>query len=887
MNQHYELTVRFLGAEFDSLFSYLKKNWKRAFFFLALGLLIFWTLVLNQTTIDSWVQMFGQKSPPLELVLVFEWLVLLSVYKKSVSLWSYYRKSYFVSSASLSWVDAVLLSALSPLYWLVQLDSLHGFFTSYWAWSLLAYAVATYAAAYVMSVRDFFQLEKLRDDKYAGKTILYSDEPIDDDSSDLIGRKNFAQALKENIYNLSFKESFVMALYGKWGEGKTSILNLLKKDIRHDNRLMIYEFDPWFYGDESALTTNFYRGLEDLLQESYFIPRKIKRLFRFYPQVLLKGLASVGLEFNSNDEEDRPIELKKAIESFVAGLDKRVLVVIDDIDRLQREEILALFRLIKLTSHIKNLVFLISLDASRVSKILKSTGDFEDPLSYIEKIVQLPINLPMTDQSKVDRFILFSYPAMGHVSEIDKLFDRMNLDTTERAEFDKEFTSIYQSHLRPIFSTYRAAKRYMNSILFRLPFIEREVYLYDFFIIEVIQTFYPELYADMKSSPWYYLSSRWSFESIVYSPLPYDEKERHKAVKEHLEEMIKNLPHTESVRAMLESIFPDVANSFSSGRSHMGSDSARIHKRISHPECYAKYFMLGTREGLISDAEFSDMLAVWVKSSTPEYEIRKSFFEKYQKEFKLIQLFERLKLHSAALDSKLILPLIKVIIEDCRKLQRGGDLFQTEFDQADGLLFRLTEDRKDVIPDKDIQPLLENAIEKAAGLDLASLIVLTCSEGHGNSIPRVHTNADVNKLREALDKRLTAYLIEGKKNIFDEYSQEREFAFILYQWATNWGISSDTLKVKVSDYLIGLFASNPSLAVFFLRHFVKDGRFYDDKKYFDYTGFAVAYDADKFATYLEGLGESILSLESDREVINLFLEKHRQTKQPVLQNDQG
>lgn len=865
----------YLINEFKSLKNYLIRNWDQVFLSLALGFVLFWFVSTHYTEAKVLFSKIRVLKPTLWLSFTIEWLVLLALYKKFLSLWTYYKHSYYIKETHLSWIDRIVIVSIPPLCLL----NLKHFLTSDYFLvvisSLLGFIALTYLIAVIPKIKENFQKVKLREDEFFEKTFLYSDEPIDDSTQDSIGRGLFANALKENIYNLSFKESFVMALYGKWGEGKTSILNLLRKIIREENKILVYEFDPWFYGSEDALTTNFYRGLEDLLQEYYFIPHKVKKVLRFYPEILIKGFTNIGIDFKNKESEDRPIEIKKEIEGFIAGLDKRILVIIDDIDRLQKEEVLAIFRLIKLTSHIKNLVFLISFDASRVVKILGYT-DFEDPQSYIEKIIQLPINLPMTDQSKIDKFLLYSYPAIEHKSEIDKLFDRLNLNPVKRAEFDKLFTPFYQSNLRQIFSTYRVAKRYLNSILFRLPFIEREVFLYDFFIVEIIQTFYPEIYADMKSSPWYYLSSNWSFEAIAYSPLPYEPKEKQVAIRAHIEKIIEKLPNKKVVLSLLETIFPQIQDTFSSGSYHVDSGKARIDKKISHPECYGKYFMLGTREELIPDAEFEDMIKQWKDSSDIEKEIEKSFFEKYQKEFKLLQLIERLKLHSGIIDSSLVLPLISVISKNSNKLQHEGELWQNEFDQAEGLISLLVEGRKDVIKDEEISPLLKNLIQNTPRIDLATIIVLTCNETKG---VRLQTNVITDELRLTLDQRLSKHFIEEKKSIFEEYSKEREFGLILYQWSTNWGKESNVIRVKVNDYLVTVFRENPVQLSFFLKHFMKEGRPFDEKKlYFDYQGFISAYDPEKFAKLITEVDSKAYTTESEKESVTAFQAKYLETK---------
>ena len=57
----------------------------------------------------------------------------------------------------------------------------------------------------------------------------YADKPIENDSEDLLGRASFSKKLGEAIYNYNSKNGLVIGLYGKWGNGKTSVVNMMVK----------------------------------------------------------------------------------------------------------------------------------------------------------------------------------------------------------------------------------------------------------------------------------------------------------------------------------------------------------------------------------------------------------------------------------------------------------------------------------------------------------------------------------------------------------------------------------------------------------------------------------------------------------------------------------
>ena len=61
-----------------------------------------------------------------------------------------------------------------------------------------------------------------------------SDKPIENFEDDILGRKNFSKNLGKAILSLTSNDHITIGLYGKWGSGKTSVLNLAVREI---NRL--------------------------------------------------------------------------------------------------------------------------------------------------------------------------------------------------------------------------------------------------------------------------------------------------------------------------------------------------------------------------------------------------------------------------------------------------------------------------------------------------------------------------------------------------------------------------------------------------------------------------------------------------------------------------
>lgn len=117
----------------------------------------------------------------------------------------------------------------------------------------------------------------------------YSDDPITRDQEDLLGRVPFVDRLEQQILQLPHPRSFVFALYGNWGEGKTSVLELLRRRLAKRPNVITIAFNPWYFADEAALVQAFYVRLEQELSRLYVLSG-FHRTIAQYKNVLTSSL---------------------------------------------------------------------------------------------------------------------------------------------------------------------------------------------------------------------------------------------------------------------------------------------------------------------------------------------------------------------------------------------------------------------------------------------------------------------------------------------------------------------------------------------------------------------------------------------------------------------
>ena len=151
----------------------------------------------------------------------------------------------------------------------------------------------------------------------------------------------------------NYKKACVFGIEGPWGVGKTSFVNLICKRLSEDrqNKIVIYKFDPLNYEDSSRVLRNFYTGLIAKIREEHFEPELEALLSSYMDKVVAtvseQNFYGIKVKFSNFDtSEERIIEkLEKALECCKY----RILVVIDDLDRL---DFLTIKKILFLMRHI-------------------------------------------------------------------------------------------------------------------------------------------------------------------------------------------------------------------------------------------------------------------------------------------------------------------------------------------------------------------------------------------------------------------------------------------------------------------------------------------------------------------------------------------------------
>lgn len=688
----------------------------------------------------------------------------------------------------------------------------------------------------------------------------FSDEPIRDEKRDLLGRVPFVQRLYDQVTSLPFTDSFVFGLSGGLGEGKTSVINLLKNKFKANGTYLIVDYDPWHFADEKAMLLAFYNEVENTISKNLIVPG-FKRTLAKYQKLLSPEISPFGVKLGFKVDESLE-DIKERIEGHIKRTRKKLLIIVDDLDRLLPGEILAVLKLIRLNAKFENTIFILAVDRNRVREKLSTVAGVDD--EYLEKFVQRDVVLPAADYKSIENFL---------DAHLEKLFSEINVSPEEKKAFEDEFVYLYQTHISRLFKNLRKTKIYLNSLRAALPPIRKEVNLFDFCVLELIKVFYPKVYADIWQHPEFYIPFGWDDDRHLRSPFLFDDDddEKYQRIKSHVEGVIEGESETDVVRKMLAAIFPvyvkqAVAN-YRSGAGLTTRQTYRLQRRITHPESFVKYFMLDVPTLDIGDEELYAKLEQWRAAEEGRREglIAESFFE-YQKQKKLALFLKKLNMFSDRIPGELIRPIIRATYKNADKFSNefGGleYFFRSEWDKAHSLLIWLINDH---VERGEIQATIEEAALNTAHLPFAVLLVADCARQSQGSLYNIYNAVNVEELKAKLSDRLKRHYVDSGVNIFDEYPEGREWTLIIYRWATNWQTNTGDNRRIVNDYIAGLYESGSGNLMRVVEHCLH---------FTNAAELRAVYDVDRVRAVVERyLGENKLN-DEERSVAERFLTAH-------------
>lgn len=613
--------------------------------------------------------------------------------------------------------------------------------------------------------------------------MLLPDYPIENKEADKLHRTPLATKVAELIENFQGKESFVIGIEGIWGSGKTSFINLVTSQIDKEKTTVI-TFNPWNFSGQNELISDFF-GTLIVSIEQFRLDKKISKQMKGIVSKLTRKsevsfspeISFWGVKVKANDllkfggEEKTLQEERKEIDSLFVGLEKKVVIVIDDIDRLDTEETRLIMKLVKMTANFPNTVFLLAYDREKVAERLgdKGVGD-----EYLKKIIQVSFTLPKPDEQGL-RNMLFS--------DLDTTISGIYGETKLEGENEKRRWQIVYLGFPSLFITIRDIKRFVSSLRLNWSILgKEEINMIDFIAIEAIRVFSPAFYSAISANKTLFTTT----ESSIHSYRPDNKKTK----SGHYQELLEKVP--ENIRPVIDKICKELFPQLETGYGHDWQKNWRLEKRICAEERFNFYFQLGIPEGAISEIEITEVL----KSLEKEDDFTETLL-RYQTDKRIRSLLTKLLDYVEKLEKDKVKNLILSLWNSEKKIKdehEGGfdfDDIETQslrlpyhaiknnIGKIDRSVFisEIVDETKNLYPPVNFVAFLDQELQKERRMEEDYLV----------------QKSDIVEVKNILIERIR----EASKN--GDLQKEVRFASLLYKWK-EWDLQ-DGAKEYVSNLI--------------------------------------------------------------------------------------
>lgn len=303
-------------------------------------------------------------------------------------------------------------------------------------------------------------------------------------------REAYAKSLVSQLLNVdTTKEAFSVSICGKWGSGKTTFLHNLRNAI--GETAYYVEFNPWNCQTPNQIISDFFEELNDSLAPFY---GPIEKRLANYVRELMDGTNMVSdFVFKKIFRIDGSLEkLKNDISNELLHLKKKVFVVIDDVDRLDKDEVFEVLRLVRNTAKFCNIIFVVSMDEKYVIEQLGKKGILDGKL-YLEKIFPLVVKLPKIDTFELLDSFKHDLRLMGApVKDINSMFTKLN--------------ELEYQVLEYAIVTFRKGKMFARQLAASMAFLNNSLGIHqyvlkDLMFIELLKFIDDEKYQQIANSP--------------------------------------------------------------------------------------------------------------------------------------------------------------------------------------------------------------------------------------------------------------------------------------------------------------------------------------------------------------------------------------------------
>lgn len=348
------------------------------------------------------------------------------------------------------WSNHILSSSLQPFH--EQVGRINPFWTLLLAGFLLLMIISSLTRALFARNRDTPQLYFLTDDE------------IKDPTDDVLANREQATRFAQIVLESGSNSGIVYGIDGPWGTGKTSFINLASNywRLKANSEVIFFRFEPLRYASDPDLAERFLRDLSAEIQSQVFVPEFRTAATRY--SRMLKGKADfsfLGFKLEIQPSAETVDELLEDIDDVLKRIRRRLIVVVDDLDRLEPKAVNNVLFTVRRTFKLTQAAYILCYDTEN---LVATKEEDERARQFLEKFVNIKFSL-FIDRSAIIRFLRKDWNKEEEKhqtipSETMLKFESMLNGLAEILE-DGEHAPTYMS----LIGDMRKLKRFVNAML--------------------------------------------------------------------------------------------------------------------------------------------------------------------------------------------------------------------------------------------------------------------------------------------------------------------------------------------------------------------------------------------------------------------------------------
>jgi len=287
--------------------------------------------------------------------------------------------------------------------------------------------------------------------------------------NDLLDYADQATLLAERIFNNGSDDSLVFGIDAPWGVGKSSFINFCIEsfeDKKYNNRVAVYKFNPLKYEDRKNLLEKFIDGLVSTIQKSTFKP-EIKSLISHYSRLIRTEtsahLSFFGIKVKLSPGINTVDDIFKDLEVALKNFNKKIIIVVDDLDRLDIDTIKDILFTLKMSFKLPNLSYILCYDTENIGALSAQSPDNEKIMEFFEKFVNVKVSL-FLDNNILAKYVTDNFKlALQHNPQIDPTTREKIKETISALVkiYNSQEAHLYHSFIGDI----RKLKRLINTMM--------------------------------------------------------------------------------------------------------------------------------------------------------------------------------------------------------------------------------------------------------------------------------------------------------------------------------------------------------------------------------------------------------------------------------------